>query len=231
MSSLQKMTRKIVFKPKNKLRKLNLDTDSLPSLNYTSSNSNYSSKTPSPIGTCIIPNKLYLSDYCTASNKNFLQTNNITAIISLYFQPLPQQIVSSLKSYCHIPIDDNCSVNIHEHFQKCINFIENNEIVLVHCQAGISRSPTIVMAYLMNKMTLGWQEAYKYVQERRTIAAPNFSFISQLFRFEKEKINVKFEKLDEKWRNVKFDEKFDKIKNEKWRNVKFDEKFDKIKNS
>merc|ERR1712117_361923 len=128
----------------------------------------------SPIGTCIIPNKLYLSDYYTASNKNFLQTNNITAIISLYFQPLPDKIVSLLKNYHHIPIDDNC--------------IENNEIVLVHCQAGISRSPTIVMAYLMNKMSLGWQDACKYVQERRNIVAPNFSFISQLFKFEKEKI-------------------------------------------
>merc|ERR1712178_77451 len=213
MSSVQNLTRKCILQQRirPKLRKLNLDTEN-------TSISSKSSKTPSPIGTCIIPNKLYLSDYYTASNHNFLQTNNITAIISLYFQPLPDKIVSSLKNYCHIPIDDNCSENIHKYFQECINFIENNEIVLVHCQAGISRSPTIVMAYLMNKMSLGWQEASKYVQERRTIVAPNFSFISQLFRFEKEKIkvkiqNVKLEKFDEKWKNVKFDEKFDKIKN------------------
>jgi dual specificity MAP kinase phosphatase len=60
-----------------------------------------------------------------------------------------------------------------------------NGKVLVHCQAGISRSPTIVIAYLMKIKNLTHDSAYHLVKSKRGIIEPNIFFVSQLFDFEK----------------------------------------------
>jgi len=56
--------------------------------------------------------------------------------------------------------------------------------VLVHCQAGVSRSPTLVMAYLMARYGRPMMETFSLVKERRSIVAPNFNFMGQLLEFE-----------------------------------------------
>ena len=233
MSAVKNLTR-LAKKPRFKpvLAKLNIESiiRSSNSSFHTTACSNppetslpNSNTTTSPTGTCIIPNKLYLSDLEKAKDPNFLKINNITAIISLYPQSLPQHIISSLSDYLHINIKDNCSVKISNYFQSCIRFIDNNETVLIHCQAGISRSPTIVMAYLIEKMGLGWKEAYKFVQDRRSVAGPNFSFFSQLHEYEtkvRAKISDNKVKIGEK---IKNSEKFEKL--EIYKNfVKFKDK-------
>lgn len=53
-----------------------------------------------------------------------------------------------------------------------------------HSLAGVSRSITILMAYLMSVTTLNWKEALKCVRVVRTIANPNLGFQRQLQEFE-----------------------------------------------
>ncbi|GFQ79313.1 hypothetical protein TNCT_451621 [Trichonephila clavata] len=52
--------------------------------------------------------------------------------------------------------------------------------VLVHCFAGISRSPTIVIAYLMQKLDMTPEEAYFFVEKRKIHISPSLHFIEQL---------------------------------------------------
>ena len=56
----------------------------------------------------------------------------------------------------------------------------NDNKVFVHCKEGMSRSATIVIAFLMKSMNLRFDNALKYVQTRRPIVDPNPGFRKQL---------------------------------------------------
>uniref|UniRef100_A0A8D2ISM1 protein-tyrosine-phosphatase n=1 Tax=Varanus komodoensis TaxID=61221 RepID=A0A8D2ISM1_VARKO len=58
--------------------------------------------------------------------------------------------------------------------------------VLLHCQAGVSRSATICLAYLIQSRRVRLEEAFDFVKQRRGVISPNFGFMGQLLQFETE---------------------------------------------
>ena len=60
---------------------------------------------------------------------------------------------------------------------------QTNNKVLVHCFAGISRSATIVLAYLMVHERMHLHLAIKLLREKHAISKPNQGFMNQLLRF------------------------------------------------
>ena len=101
-----------------------------------------------------------------------------------------------------IDVDDDFRTNIICHFKECIFFIEGKDKIFVHCAAGMSRSPTIVIAYIMWKRKLRLNEAIKFVKEKRSIISPNDNFMNQLKIFEELLIkndyninNINFKKI------------------------------------
>jgi hypothetical protein len=57
-------------------------------------------------------------------------------------------------------------------------------VFLIHCNLGISRSSSILIAYLIYKYKLCLYSAFKYVKDKRLQIAPNYSFLRQLKEFE-----------------------------------------------
>ncbi|KAF9428650.1 hypothetical protein BGZ94_001618 [Podila epigama] len=57
--------------------------------------------------------------------------------------------------------------------------------VLVHCQLGVSRSASLVIAYVMRAQKMGLSEAYDYVKQLSAVISPNMSLMYQLAEFEK----------------------------------------------
>lgn len=56
---------------------------------------------------------------------------------------------------------------------------------MVYCVAGVSRSASICLAYLMKHQGLTLLDAYNYVKLRRSKIKPNCGFFKQLIEYEK----------------------------------------------
>lgn len=134
---------------------------------------------------------LYLGSAYHASSMECLIKLSITALLNVS-QDCTRPFNSQLH-YKWIPVDDSHTADISSHFQEAFEFIDcvrrAGGRVLVHCEAGISRSPTICMAYLMKTMKLCLDEAFDYIKQRRSIISPNFSFMGQLQQYELEVIS------------------------------------------
>ncbi|VDP50583.1 unnamed protein product, partial [Soboliphyme baturini] len=123
------------------------------------------------------------------------QSNNITYVINLS-ATCPKSCLIEETNFLRIPVMDSNSEKIISHFERAFHFLDKalktGANVLVHCLAGVSRSPTFVIAYIMRERGLSVEEAYRFVKECRPCIAPNFNFLGQLMQYEKqltEKVN------------------------------------------
>lgn len=105
---------------------------------------------------------------------------------------MPQHI-----EYLYIPAVDHETFDISQYFEVSNEFIDGERKrtnVLVHCMAGISRSVTLVIAYMIKCLNKSFRESFAYVKEKRSIVNfdlfqihPNDSFLEQLRKYEEKK--------------------------------------------
>jgi protein-tyrosine phosphatase len=95
----------------------------------------------------IVP-RLYLGDCKDAHDREMLLGVGITHILNCAEQ-LPCWYPRDFQ-YCHLPLTDP-DPEFHEYIEKLCKFIHRGRkagAVLVHCRAGLSRSPSAILAYL-----------------------------------------------------------------------------------
>ncbi|XP_027317226.2 dual specificity protein phosphatase 19 [Anas platyrhynchos] len=92
--------------------------------------------------------------------------------------------------YKTIPILDIPETDITSYFPECFEFIEKAKnqdgVVLVHCNAGVSRAAAIVIGFLMNSERLNFASAYSLVKNARPAVCPNPGFMEQLHKYEEQ---------------------------------------------
>lgn len=131
----------------------------------------------------ILPN-LYLGDVKDAYNYNFLRSKRIVYIINV--SDFPNRFGNHFK-YIRLPLNDHPNENISQYFTTIskiiVNALNNKQPVLVHCSMGMSRSPTLVIAFLIQHVNMTLDQAFSHVKQRRPIIDPNPGFIEQLNKF------------------------------------------------
>ncbi|CAF0802310.1 unnamed protein product [Rotaria sp. Silwood1] len=135
----------------------------------------------------ILPH-IFVGNALDAQSQERLTQNGITHIVNCT-PDLPFYWEKKYE-YMRIGALDSPSQNLRKHFDDFIEFIDNalrvkTNNVLVHCSAGISRSPTLVLAYMMKKNRWTLDEAFDKMRKLRQIVDPNVSFIIQLREWEK----------------------------------------------
>jgi protein-tyrosine phosphatase len=128
---------------------------------------------------------LFIGNFNAARNRNKLKQLGITHIINCCNPKYNPNIFPNDFVYVSIPVHDSRSENILQYFESTSALIEQIQLsggkILVHCALGISRSVTLVMAYLLKaNPTLSVTEILSLVRKSRPCANPNEGFIKQL---------------------------------------------------
>ncbi|XP_026879630.2 uncharacterized protein si:dkey-175m17.7 [Electrophorus electricus] len=133
---------------------------------------------------------LFLGNERDAQDLDLLLRLNVSYVVNVTTHLPLYHVDTGLVRYKRLPATDNSKQNLRQYFEEVFEFIEeahqSGRGVLVHCQAGVSRSATIVIAYLMKHTLMTMTDAYKYVRSRRPVVSPNLNFMGQLLEFERD---------------------------------------------
>ncbi|KAN0043323.1 hypothetical protein ACTA71_010971 [Dictyostelium dimigraforme] len=130
----------------------------------------------------VLPN-LYIGSIGAATCTTSLKEHKITHILSISTNP-PK--IKEFTTLC-INIEDESQKDISSYFQQCHGFIENGRKlggILVHCSAGVSRSASVVISYLMSVFFKPFWYCMQYLRNIRPCIQPNTGFINQLINYE-----------------------------------------------
>lgn len=135
---------------------------------------------------------IYVGDLSSSLNKFALKGNSIKHILSV-LNGCDENYPNDF-SYTIIHVNDDDWIDISGYFEECVAFIDiavrRNEKILVHCSRGVSRSVTMVLAYLMIKQNMTYNDALALVRSKRIMANPNEGFKNQLIKFINENYGI-----------------------------------------
>ncbi|GAB5361195.1 hypothetical protein AAMO2058_000692700 [Amorphochlora amoebiformis] len=158
--------------------------------------------------TMIRPN-LFISGQAVASDLKTLRNAGITHVVNCASSAVESFFPEHFR-YLRLPLQDSHDEDISAVLPLALSFIdaslrpgfpncaskgskaqpgEDKNKVLVHCHQGVSRSCTIVIAYLMHAEGREYDETYKLVKAKRAVCRPNLRFSCDLLAFAKRRQN------------------------------------------
>ncbi|CAF4540268.1 unnamed protein product [Rotaria sp. Silwood1] len=154
---------------------------------------------------------LYLGSLKDRTNSALMVKNKVKRILCVIDIP---DIIVDKEEYkpthiLNIPAADAQEQDLAQYFEKCIEFIHQarieHENILVHCQAGVSRSATIVLAYVMTIGDYDVEKALQIVKGARGYIHPNPGFLSQLKRYYTNDVKKNWYRLTRRYPSYAFD--------------------------
>lgn len=124
---------------------------------------------------------LYVGSVDAAQNRDGLNTEGITHVFSA-IGPTPLQHENI--TYESVHLQDSMSQEIDDAIEKCNSFLrsckEKNGKALVHCYAGVSRSVSLIIGYLLTEDSKDYDTIFSFVRSRHKWAEPNSGFEAKL---------------------------------------------------
>lgn len=148
----------------------------------------------------ILPGRLYLTNWRGAENKEACKGISHVCSVGEEFDTEPLNsdkdshtaTSTQLVTYSQISVtdDEEQAGVMTESLRKATKFMHDalqdsaTAKVLVHCAAGISRSSTVVLAYLIEYEGMTLLGAFSTTKKNRSVIWPNVGFMGVLCRFE-----------------------------------------------
>lgn len=133
-----------------------------------------------------ITSGLYLTSVYGATREAIIK-KGITLLVNAA-QELPKQEIAGVESI-KLFLDDTPYASIYVHFDRIADKIAEHLTrggrVMVHCVLGVSRSTSLVLAYLMKYKNMSLKSSFDLVSSRRPCVRPNPGFWRQLVDYEK----------------------------------------------
>lgn len=132
-----------------------------------------------------ILDRLWLGNQYSAINPKVLEKGNIGSILSV-LDVEPVNIAQFGVKHKYLYLEDTPHADLTVLIMECLDWIQQQldahptQSVLVHCQAGASRSASVVIAYVMRTQKLDFGAAKKFVESKRPEIDPNSGFCEQL---------------------------------------------------
>ena len=144
----------------------------------------------------IIPGFLWLGDAEDAQNKELLQKHGITWILNCAGGDI--NVVYPINFKVHkFEADDDSKYNlIEQHINECVEFIDKcknkGDRILIHCMAGMNRSATITVGYLLHYFeNMDLLQAVEYTVKKRSWILTNGGFRRQLIQYASDQNKLK----------------------------------------
>ncbi|XP_054886167.1 dual specificity protein phosphatase family protein [Poeciliopsis prolifica] len=137
---------------------------------------------------------LFIGNVAVAQNKNRLHKLSITHVLNAAHSKQgsigDQSFYGNTCVYFGIPAEDSDHFDLSQYFKSATDFIHKglkskDGNVLVHCIMGVSRSATLVLAYLMLRHRFSLRDALTHVVKKRAIY-PNRNFLTLLLKLDEE---------------------------------------------
>ncbi|GJM94392.1 hypothetical protein PR202_ga11032 [Eleusine coracana subsp. coracana] len=131
---------------------------------------------------------VYLGGDAVAKNRDILRKNGITHVLNCVGFVCPEYFKSDL-IYRTLWLQDSPTEDITSILYDVFDYFEDvreqGGRVFVHCCQGVSRSTSLVIAYLMWREGQSFDDAFQFVKAARGIANPNMGFACQLLQCQK----------------------------------------------
>lgn len=135
-----------------------------------------------------IADHIYLGSDAVAQNRELLRQKGITHVLNCVGFVSPEYFKSDLV-YKTLWLQDTPSEDITSILYDVFDYFEDvreqGGRVLVHCCQGVSRSTSLVIAYLMWREGQSFEDAFQYVKAARGVTNPNMGFACQLLQCQK----------------------------------------------
>ncbi|KAL5552773.1 hypothetical protein UlMin_040174 [Ulmus minor] len=135
-----------------------------------------------------IADHIYLGSDAVAKNREVLRQHGITHVLNCVGFVCPEyfkiDLVYKTLWLRDSPSEDITSI-LYDVFDYFEDVREQGGRVLVHCCQGVSRSTSLVIAYLMWREGQSFEDAFQYVKAAREVTNPNMGFACQLLQCQK----------------------------------------------
>jgi len=118
---------------------------------------------------------------CDHDDFQSLKAKSVTAILSLLTQDDADELGMASEdvlanaadlAFRNVPVTDFDDLDLKRKLPACVaaldDLLKEGHIVFVHCTAGVTRSPTVVVAYLHWRLQWSLDDALNHLQEARS---------------------------------------------------------------